>query len=163
VVNTQDLVLLTRNIGRPNMQTTNAPNCTNGRLVNEQSSPRQYETLPTQTTLTLTVMSSHTLAVHLEYVDGYISYLGAVIQLTDESMVTEVQLHEAVSGGFLNWHQEGDKLYLIIATAENTGLTHDTDVALIELAQGNSQGATLINQEILSVPKPAIYLPLIVK
>ncbi|GEM_PF-2910592 len=155
-----DLVILSRNIGRANMMTTDCPSTSARRGTRQDIQP-----VPTQATLTLTVQAANQLGLSVAKVREPVVSIGTRLKLPVGMVITSVALQNEFAGGFLSWHQDDDKLYIIATTPENTALTRDSQVSLILLTNGASQQVTMEAMNVVAAPlvSYAVYLPIVVK
>jgi hypothetical protein len=66
-------------------------------------------------------------------VRGTIEAVGVLFKLPAEASTSEVELIGPFTGGFLEWQQEEDSLYIVVAPPEDVTLTEDTEIVRISL------------------------------
>lgn len=158
LTNIQDLVILAGNQDQPNMTTTNPP-MRSGKLTSQDFS--RLAATHSTASLKLVPANDDEVLLHLEAVDEPVYAVGARLALPAGAAVTEVEGNIVLSGGFLNWHQEGQKLYIVVAPAEGQAITRDTDVAIIH---GTTLAEILIEAENnIAGQENIVFLPLILK
>lgn len=158
LTNLQDLAILTLNLGRPNMTTTNPP-IRPGLASLDLGQPLM--TARSEGQLKLAPSGDHEMTLHLEEVSQPIYAIGTRLTLPSGATVTEVEAGPAFAGGFLEWHQDGSTLYLVVAPPEERAISQNTEVAVI-------RGATFVAEvaaanSIATGPTKELFLPLIIK
>lgn len=161
VTNLKDLAILTLNLGRPNMISTNPPLRPDVASLN-LSQP--LLTAQSQGQLKLVPFGANEMILRLEEVGEPVYAVGTQVALPNGATVTEVEVSPAFAGGFLEWHQAGSTLYLVAAPPEERAITQNTEVAVIggvTFVAGQTEVAAA--NSITTGPSSEIFLPLIIK
>lgn len=161
LTNIQDLVILTLNLGQPNMTTTNPPTRP-GLASLDLSQP--LITAQSEGQLKLGPAGANEMILRLEEVGEPVYAVGVRLTLPAEATVTGVEASPAFAGGFLEWHQEGTTLYLVVAPPEEQAVTQNTEVAVIRgvtFVAGKTE--VVAKNSITAGPQNDIFLPIIIK
>jgi len=155
-----DLTILSKNLNRLNMATTDAPKSTT-RTGDKLVKQPDLVSAEAQNILRVTDSSNGFKLLTTQTATAF----GVKIGLAEGVTVTEVIASPSVAGGYLYWNQIGDKLYISVLPMEGQTVAANSDLLLIHL-NGNSQ-ATIEAENVETVNttpnKQNIYLPIIVK
>lgn len=161
LTNLQDLLILTLNLGRPNMTTTNPP--TRPALASLDLG-QPLLTPQSQSQLKLAPSGDHEMILRLEEVSKPVYAVGTRLSLPHGAMVTEVEAGPAFAGGFLEWHQAGSTLYLVAAPPEEEVIMQNTDVVIIRgITFAESEITVAATNNVTTRPNHDVFLPLIIK
>jgi PKD repeat protein len=163
----RDMVILFNNIGKPNMCTTDAPD-------NYQ---RQADSMPTlivsQAKLTWQSQGNGVMSLNISNVTTEsIKSIGIRLEVPSGMTITSVTTHDkfASDDSFLNWYQqeEGNLVYITMATAEEEALETDALILTMETSNGDVQQIKMTDYNIVAIARSSessnrIYLPLIAR
>jgi hypothetical protein len=154
----RDCTLLGNNIGRPNMSSTNPPKA--GAAVSAQGS-HGVAGLNVGRIVGVPLGAGEMLLRAVD-VNGQLFAIGARVGLPAGANVTRVELRDGFAGGFLRWHQDNDRLYIVAAPREDAPLTQNTDVVLLRFIGAGA--AAIEASSSVGEPKPvhSIYLPVVI-
>ncbi len=153
-----DLTMLTKNLHRQNMATTDAPKSTTRAGESLVERPNNLVSTESENILRLTTLQN-----------GYLTLVttkamlaaGAKLDLAEGVTVAEVVAAPSVAGGYLHWHQDGDKLYISVLPVAGQTVAANEELVLICFS-GNGQAT--IEAENVEVVKPHyIYMPIMLK
>jgi hypothetical protein len=159
--NVQDCTVLASNIGRPDMPITNPPT---GRFRPPAHNVKYLAVARGKKgQLTLVPQGNWDIILRAVNVSGIMYAVGTRLGLPEEATVNDVVLQGVFAGGFLHWHQENDKLYIVAATREGTAATQDTDVVLVHTTIADAGEVGIEAANIIVEPGPAIFLPCVMR
>jgi hypothetical protein len=160
VTDVRDCILVASNIGRPDMPITNPPQ---GHLASPvHGGERLTAAQSKEEQLTLIPQGNGDMMLRVVDVSRVVYTVGARLRLPDEATVSDVKLRGGFTDGFLQWHQQGNQLYIIAAPCEDHKITQDTDIALIHTTNSNVGIVEIEAANVVKAPGFSIFLPFVV-
>ena len=153
-----DCTILAGNLGRSGMPGTNPPRT--GLEAADQGSNRATVTQTVGMVIPIPLGDQEVL-LRVVNVTGRIYAAGVRIDLPAGVLVTGVELGDGFTNGFLKWHQEGDRLYIVAAPPEEDILARNTDMVTIHLAGGSGEPVVIEAQNPVGEPIFPVYLAII--
>lgn len=129
-----DCTLLGGNIGRLNMPGTNPPATLAPTAVRMPGAAADISVGQ----IIVVPQENGDVVLRVVGVTGKIFATGTRLDLPAGASITGLELSPAFANGFLRWHQEADKLYVVAAPLEDNILTTDTDIVIIHITGGDT-------------------------
>ena len=155
--NVLDCIVLAGNIGRANMAMTNPPRA--GQLMAAQGNGNAPATPSQAGSLYVVSLGNGDYAIRLRGTNLKMNALGLRLKLAAGSSASSVELRNSFAGGYLRWHQDGDRLYLVASPQGNGASLGDTEVALVHTDGGGVPVIEAQNSLGVAATK-SVYLPL---
>jgi hypothetical protein len=161
-----DLGILTQNLNRANMTTTNAPKHQGRESIPQPELPDTLRSAESDFILSLTVQENGEMALSTSQT---MVAAGAKIVLSEETTVTDVELQTAVGDGFLHWIQVDNLLYISALPAEGSRVATNSELVRIRTTGADDMVATIEAENVeVIIPTTSensykIHLPIIIR
>jgi hypothetical protein len=166
VTNIQDTTIVSGNIGRPDIHTTNPPRLLSGGVAAVEGARGEgWAQAVTSAKAFTATLGSACATFHAANLTGKLQSVGMRFDIASSINLQSAELVGALANGYLNAHQEGNTVYVIAAPPEGNAPAQDMDMVKVCFNQAPGAISGAMNQVEWSgkviVLTNHIYLPLV--